>query len=170
VVTEVVGLGAWCDFVTEDEYRHHLQEQASLPDEVDEAADRSQLEPRPAVWRPNPDEIEAEIRHFRRGISFRVVEFATLADGRRLTPDEDRGFGMSGPPLADLLADLTLEGLEADVRSTVLPDNDDTQDEHDWEWLAECLRNSGVQVSPHDLQGLPYDVAFSERLRARMVG
>jgi hypothetical protein len=82
----------------------------------------------------------------------------------------DRGFGMSGPPLADLWADLTLERLEADVRSTVLPDNDDTQDKHDWEWLAECLRNSGVQVSPHDHQGLPYDVAFSERLRARIVG
>ena len=65
---------------------------------------------------------------------------------------------------------VALERLEADVRSTVLPDNDDTQDKHDWEWLAECLRNSGVQVSPHDHQGLPYDVAFSERLRARMVG
>jgi hypothetical protein len=170
VVTEVVGLGAWCDFVTEDEYRHQLEEQASLPDEVDEEADRRHLEPRPAVWWPGPDEIEAEIRHFRRGISFRVVEFATLANGRRLTLDEGRGFGMSGPPPVDLWADLTLEGLEADVRSTVLPDDDDTQDDHDWEWLAECLRGLGAQVSPHDLQGLPYDVVFSERLRARIVG
>ena len=49
VVTEVVGLGAWCDFVTEDEYRHQLEEQASLPDEVHEEADRRQLEPQPAV-------------------------------------------------------------------------------------------------------------------------
>ncbi len=63
---------------------------------------------------------------------------------------------------------LTLENLERDVRTTVLPDDDDTQDEHPWEWLAELLHVHGVEVTPQELRLLPYDVVFSERLRARM--
>ena len=64
---------------------------------------------------------------------------------------------------------LTLEALERDVRTTVLPDNDDTQDEHPWEWLAELLRVHGIEATAEELRLLPYDVVFSERLRARVM-
>jgi hypothetical protein len=163
----VVGLGAWCDVVTEDEFRQQLSARAA-PSEVDEPAGAGDAEPRPALWRPRPDEIEAEVALFRRGASFRVVEFATLADGRRLTLAEDRGFGIGGPPPTELWAGLTLEQLESDVLTTVLPDEEDTEDEHPWEWLAGCLAALGVQASAEELRNLPYEVVFSERLRAKI--
>jgi hypothetical protein len=57
------------------------------------------------------------------------------------------------------------------VRTTVLPDDDDTQDEHPWEWLAGLLHDvHGVEATVEELRLLPYDVVFSERLRARVLG
>ena len=63
----VVRLGAWCDFVTEDEYQQELVTNG---------------------WPPNGNFVE----EFNRGVSFVVHEFADLADGRRLTLHEERGF------------------------------------------------------------------------------
>ncbi len=55
------------------------------------------------------------------------------------------------------------------MRATVLPDDaEETGEEHPWEWLAELLRAQGVEAPPEDLRGLPYDVEFSDRLRARL--
>jgi hypothetical protein len=54
------------------------------------------------------------------------------------------------------------------VRTTVLPDDDDTQDEHPWEWLAELLHVHDVEATAEELRLLPYHVVFSERLRARV--
>ncbi|HEY6680601.1 MAG TPA: hypothetical protein VI276_05260, partial [Actinomycetota bacterium] len=90
----VTGLGAWCDFVTEDEYRQRLVKDG---------------------W--PAEEIEHLVEDFKRGVSFDVHEFADLADGRRLTLHEERGFTTSGQ-----WRYLTLENLERDVRTTVLPD------------------------------------------------
>ena len=102
-----------------------------------------------------------------------VHEFADLADGRRLTLHEERGFSgwtiaTRGPAPSDQWRGLTLEKLERDVRTTVLPDDDDTQDEHPWEWLAGLLHVHGVEATAEELRLLPYDVVFSERLRARV--
>ena len=65
----VVGLGAWCDYVTEDEYRQELVGNG---------------------WPAR--EIENLIEDFNQGVSFVVHEFADLSDGRRLTLHEERGF------------------------------------------------------------------------------
>ena len=150
---QVIGLGAWCDFVTEDEYRRQLAAQGWPVDEVEEA-----------------------VEHFGRGISFRVAEFALRADGRRLTLHDERGFttsaheaGRSAP--LDPWPRLTLEQLEQDVRTTVLPDDaEESGEEHPWEWLCGLLRAHGVEASPDELRLLPYGVVFSERLRARVAG
>ena len=147
----VVGLGAWCDFVTEDEYRQRLVRDG---------------------W--PADEVENLVEDFKKGVSIVVHEFAELADGRRLTLHEERGFftgtmASRGPAPSDQWRYLTLENLERDVRTTVLPDNDDTQDEHPWEWLAGLLHVHGVEATAEELRVLPYDVVFSERLRARAV-
>ena len=75
----------------------------------------------------------------------------------------------SGPAPSDQWHYLTLEALERDVHTTVLPDNDDTQDEHPWEWLAELLHVHGIEATAEELRLLPYDVVFSERLRARVM-
>ena len=147
----VVGLGAWCDFVTEDEYRHRLVRDG---------------------W--PADEIEHLVEEFNLGVSFDVHEFAELTDGRRLTLHEERGFtgstmASSGPAPSDQWRHLTLENLERDVRTTVLPDDDDTQDEHPWEWLVALLHARGVEATAEELRLLPYGVEFSDRLRARLV-
>jgi len=111
------------------------------------------------------EEIENLIEDLKQGVSFDVHEFADLADGRRLTLHEERGFTTSGQ-----WRYLTLENLERDVRTTVLPDDDDTEDEHPWEWLATLLHARGVEATAEALRLLPYDVEFSERLRARLEG
>ena len=135
-------MGARCDFVTEDEYRQRLIRDG---------------------W--PAEEIEDLVEDFKQGVSFDVHEFADLADGRRLTLHEERGFTTSGQ-----WRYLTLENLERDVRTTVLPDDDDTEDEHPWEWLATLLHARGVEATAEALRLLPYDVEFSERLRARLEG
>lgn len=108
-VVTVIGLGAWCDYVSEREHRDRLS--------------------RPPFSYPS-HEVEQALEQFRGCASFRVQEFAVLVDGRRLTLTDDvsgqRGFssrtgsyGRRSAPI-DPWALLTLEGLEASVRTTVL--------------------------------------------------
>ena len=137
----VVSLGARCDFVTEDEYRQQLVRNG---------------------WPAG--EVENLVEDFREGVSFVVHEFAELADGRRLTLHEERGFSSSQWHYR------MLEDLERSVRTAVLPDDDDTHDEHPWEWLAGLLHVHGVEATAEELRRLPYEVVFSERLRARVAG
>jgi hypothetical protein len=144
VAMDVVGLGAWCDLVTEDDYREQL-----------------------TAMGVTGQRFQEDIQEFKRSASFRVSEFAVLADGRRLTLHDDRGFSASASS-GDPWRGLTPKGVEADVRTTVLPDEADTQDEHPWEWLAELLRAHGVDMSADRLRSLPYAVEFSERLRERL--
>jgi hypothetical protein len=153
----VVRLGAWCDFVTEDEYRARLLRGGW-------AGPAGSTGWSPAFpSRVQADSVENLVEDFKRGVSFVVHEFADLTDGRRITLHEDRGFTTSAQ-----WRYLTLDDLERDVRTTVLPDDDDTQDEHPWEWLAELLHVRGVDATAEELRLVPYDVVFSERLRARL--
>jgi len=169
-VTTVVGLGAWCDFVTPDEYRQRLVRDGwrAIVERQSGARDH------PAPFAPrSTEEVEELVEDFKQGLSFVVHEYAELADGRRLTLHEERGFSGSsmpttGPAPSDQWRYLTLENLERDVRTTVLPDDDDTQDEHPWEWLAGLLRVHGIEATAEELRLPPYDVVFSERLRARV--
>jgi hypothetical protein len=62
VAMAVVELGAWCDSVTEDEYRGQL-----------------------TAMGVTGQGFQEDIREFQRSASFRVSEFAVLADGRRLS-------------------------------------------------------------------------------------
>ncbi len=159
----VVRLGAWCDFLTEDEYRQRLLRDAPAGPTGSPAF--------PSVpSRVQADSVENLVEDFKGGVSFVVHEFAELSDGRRLTLHEERGFTASrGPAPSDQWPRyLTFEHLERDVRTTVLPDDDDTQDEHPWEWLAGLIRAHGVEATAEELRLLPYDVVFSERLRARL--
>jgi hypothetical protein len=105
-----------------------------------------------------------------RGQSFRVSEFATLEDGRRVLLHEDRGFtgsvrstGESKPP--DARWGLTLETLTRDVLTVVLPDDDDGTEAHPWSWLADLARSRGLDVTADDLRALPYEVVFTDELQ-----
>ncbi len=109
-----------------------------------------------------------------RGVSFRVEEFAVLADGRRIRLHADRGFSTwlssaGGQEPVDPWQHLTREDLERSVRTTVLPDDaEDSGEDHPWEWLSRLLRARGVEASSRQLRVLPYDVEFSDALRARI--
>ncbi len=158
----VVRLGAWCDIETEDEARDRLLAGAADGDAGHEPVD-PRAGPRPGRFVPLPGVPVL----FPGSIAFRVEEFAVLPGGRRIRLHAERGFGLSGG--ADPWQYLTLASLADSVRATVLPDDaEDTGEDHPWEWLAELLRAQGIEVSGAELRGLPYDVEFSDRLRARV--
>jgi hypothetical protein len=141
---DVLKLGAWCDLHSEAEYREEL------------------------IARGMPDQqIRQDIKAFKRSAAFRVSEFALLSDGRRVTLHNERGFN-SWSSSGDPWSHLTLEGVAADVLTTVLPDDGDPQEEHPWEWLAELLTAHGVEVSSDELRSLPYVIEYSDRLLARL--
>ena len=106
--------------------------------------------------------------------SFRVTEFADLADGRRLVLRADRGFGsrLHGPGADEPGAAWrheTLAGLVADVLTTVLPDDaEETGEDHPWEELAGLLGDRGVAVGADELRRVPYVVELGDRVRARL--
>jgi hypothetical protein len=106
-----------------------------------------------------------------------VSEWVELADGRRVTLDNARGFGgrvsaygvIGAQPDIDQWEHLTLDHLEADVRTTVLPDDaGESGEDHPWERLAELAQQKGVDVTAAVLRAVPYVVEFSERLRERL--
>lgn len=106
------------------------------------------------------------------GASFVVHEFADLDDGSRVTLHTDRGFTTWTTSTHRVRHDpwtgLTAEDVEAGVRSTVLPDDDGTADEHPWEWLSGLLRGHGVEAPAGALRSVPYVVELSERLSRRL--
>ena len=149
---EVVRLGAFADYETEDEYGQQLRDSPLSAAQIADA-----------------------LSSFRSQFSVAIEEFAILADGRRLVFDRQgfsgRAFGFGGEPdPVDQWALVTVEEVERDVLTTVLPDDDETAAEHDHDWwhIAICLRGLGVDVSAEELMELPYDVVLSDRLRARL--
>jgi hypothetical protein len=62
---------------------------------------------------------------------------------------------------------VTLESLTRDVLNVVLPD-DESGEEHPWEWLAELAQARGLEVTANDLRRLPYEVVFTEEVRSRL--
>lgn len=154
----VVALGAWCDMVTEDEARDEL-----------------------VAMGITGESFEEEMGHVRRRASFDVAEFALLGDGRCLTLHAgELGFSSGalriGAQEASVAVDssgawryLTADGVEASVRTTVLPVHDaDGDDEHPWEWLTQLLGAHGVRTTVDHLRSVPYVVELSDRLTERL--
>ncbi|MCU1378053.1 MAG: hypothetical protein JWN29_1036 [Acidimicrobiales bacterium] len=141
---DVVRLGAWCDLVTLDEYRADLAVMAFPPEAIGEA-----------------------LGHASESASFRVSEFAVLADGRRVTLHAERGF-VSKSSTGSPWDGLTRASIESGVRTTVLPDDDDGED-HPWHWLAELCAANGIDTTEDRLRRLLYDVEHSERHLTRLV-
>lgn len=108
-------------------------------------------------------------------MQFSVQEFADLSDGRRvpIRYGGSQGFGMELSEAArdaDLSAwtALTIETLEADVRTVVLPDIDDGAD-HPWDALQRAISEGyGLAVAVDELKRVPYVVEFSDDILARI--
>jgi hypothetical protein len=102
---------------------------------------------------------------------FKVSEFVTLDDGRRvLLHDGGRGFAIGVRSTGerkpgDVRWQLTREMLTNDVLLVVLPDDDDDPEPHPWSWLSELARSRGLDVTADDLRELRYEVVFTDELR-----
>ena len=101
---------------------------------------------------------------------FSVSEFVTLDDGRRVILHKDRGFSLrlistgGMPPADDVTLHETRDGITQQVLNVVLPDDDESPEEHPWSWLAELARARGLDVTAYDLRGLPYEVVLADAL------
>jgi hypothetical protein len=105
--------------------------------------------------------------HDPRENGFKVSEFALLDTGERVTLHAERGYG--GRSSSGVIwAHETVETITRDVLTTVLPDDDDIDEEHPWEWLAELAHAQGIDVTADDLRQVPYEVVLTERVLHRL--
>ncbi|ABW13372.1 hypothetical protein Franean1_3983 [Parafrankia sp. EAN1pec] len=143
---EVVGVGAWCDT---DEPRDGVAG---------------------STW--SSEQVEQPLGASSQTLHFRVEEFATLSDGRRLTLTDDRGWSSKrsgGGAATDAWVGLTVEAVESAVRNVVLPDDaEETGELYSWTRLVERLRALGVETTLEELRRLPYEVILSRRLQVRL--
>jgi hypothetical protein len=103
-----------------------------------------------------------------RSVSFGVSEFALLDDGRRLRLHNDRGFtigwGSSVSSTSEVWKSEVKDSIIQDVLNVVLPDDDESGEDHPWEWLAGLAQARGINVTADDLRGLPYQVILTNRV------
>jgi hypothetical protein len=99
--------------------------------------------------------------------NFRVSEFVLLNNGERVILHNERGYGGRSSS-GDIWAHETVETITRDVLTTVLPDDDDIDEEHPWEWLAELAQAQGIDVTADDLRQIPYEVVLTERVLQRL--
>lgn len=97
---------------------------------------------------------------------FRIVEFVTLQSGERVALDESRGFTLgwrsTDPSATDPLPGMTRDEISQMVLNAVLPDDDDSPDDHPWSWLVELAQGRGLVVTEEELRHLPYEVTLSD--------
>ena len=99
--------------------------------------------------------------------SFVVSEFVQLDNGERIILHAERGFS-GHSSTHDIWAYQSVDTITRDVLNTVLPDGDESDDEHPWEWLAELSAAHGLNVTPDELRQVPYSVELTERLLRRL--
>ncbi len=92
--------------------------------------------------------------------SFSVSEFVVLEDGRRVVIDH-RGFTL-GSNVGTVRAGLTPQAMSQQVLNVVLPDDDESEEEHPWSWLAELARTHGIDVTADELKELQYEVVLTD--------
>lgn len=95
-----------------------------------------------------------------------------LADGRRVTLLDDRGWSASGP--APIWSHTSLDDVTASARAVVGPDEpvdgasyQQAEADH-WAYLAAHARDRGVAIAPDDLARLPHDVEVGPGIRERL--
>jgi hypothetical protein len=98
----------------------------------------------------------------RRENSFRVREFALLDEGKRVVLHDARGYGGKISWVDDIWAHETVETITRSALTTMLPDDDDTDEERPWEWWAELARARGIDVTADDLREVPYELVLIE--------
>ena len=132
------------------------------PDGVDDHANLVPVEPGRVVGLGAICELRPQRSDEARSQSFSVSEFVTLEDGRRVILHQDRGFTIGWRSSGR--GHETLESMTRNVLSVVLPDDDESGEDHPWSWLADLARARGLNVTAEDLRGLPYEVIFTDKV------
>lgn len=105
-------------------------------------------------------------------LSFRLEEFVVLDDGSRVWFSTVSGFSTSAVSIDGRRLDpwelMTREGLEADIRNALLPDDDDSQDARPWGFLVKVLAGQGVTTSVGQLRRVPFVVEIAPAILARI--
>ncbi|MEW1960461.1 hypothetical protein [Kineococcus sp. NPDC059986] len=95
-----------------------------------------------------------------------------LADGRRLTLLDDRGWSSSGP--SNIWAHESLQGLTETARTVVGPDEPPEGRTHEeeaalhWAYLADVAQEHGVSIEASELAALRHDVDVNPAIRGRL--
>ncbi|GAA4964982.1 hypothetical protein [Kineococcus glutinatus] len=107
-----------------------------------------------------------------RRTSISALHELELADGRRLTLLDDRGWSSSGP--GSIWAYQSMESLAETARTVVGPDEPPEGRTHEeetalhWAHLADIVQEQGVYIEAGELAALPHDVDVSSAIRARL--
>jgi hypothetical protein len=109
--------------------------------------------------------LNEELNDDASSVSIAIEQFAELSDGRRIVLDDQLGFsvGLRGRGRSQTWQAMKRRDVEADIRTVLLPDVDDGE-AHPWQWLADRIRNHGVQASPEELKAVLYEIILSDRL------
>lgn len=147
MTTEIVGLYAFCDVTTRDDY-------AGFEGMIQE-----------------PSSVAATLEHFDKALHFSVMEYARLSDGGSILLREPMGWS-SRPSMGTADSQwtyLTEEKLVRTALNVVLPDDaEDSNDGHPWQVFTDTLAESGFQITVAELRELPYDVVFAPRLQRKL--
>jgi hypothetical protein len=54
------------------------------------------------------------------------------------------------------------ESIISSVLTAVLPDEDDCEEAHPWQWLAELARARGLTATAEEFERLPYEVILAD--------
>lgn len=105
-------------------------------------------------------------------LNFRLSEYAVLQDGRTLVLHSDRGLSIGVPrtlsgEVADAWDQLTVEILERNALTALLPDDDDDE-AHPYTWFVQLLAERGVVSSEAELRRAPYRVNIDEAVMRRI--
>ena len=98
-------------------------------------------------------------------VHYWVCEFAVLADGRRIVLHEERGFSI-GPTIGPGEQHLGRDEIIRTVLNVVLPDDEQPEEAHPFDWLASLAAKRGLHVTADELRSLPYEVALSAEVEA----
>ncbi len=102
-----------------------------------------------------------------RSQSFTVAEYALLASGDLRLLRSGLGWTVEARGAAISLT-FTPASLIKDVLNVVLPDYDEPEDDHPWEWLATLAQKQDLTTSAVELRGLPYRVLLTDRVLNRI--
>lgn len=108
-----------------------------------------------------------------RSQSFSVAEFVDLEDGRRVILHRDRGWSqgyVSTDPDDQSWPATTVADLIDSVLVVVLPDDDDSPEDHEWSGLARLAQARGLDVTADQLRELEYEVVLAPELLAWLHG